>query len=685
MQHYRGRKDHWLLCGCITNVQRKLSLQKSFFLVLLFVLTVWQVAAQKESNTIIVTSPEGYPAIPGSIKFDPQVIQQLVRRSELHKYSDGDSAQIILHEALRQSIAMGYMDGIGRTLLDLGLISMERGRYNETHIYFAQAATYCRNAIKDKSLLGAYYHYNGILSFYEGAYANAVLYYYKALQESMNRNLPKCPTAYIYSNIAAVFLRLEQNNQALYYLNTGENIARKNGCIAALAYVYNNKGNWYMANNSLDTASIYYQRSLSLASKTHDLPALQAATANLGDIFIKQRKLHEAIAYLQRAMAISNNTNPYYSSIQPLYLMGYSYYLLKDYERAKEMLHAAITKAENLSINEDIANAYHMLSKVYEASGDYKQALALHEKYTVLKDSMLNSDKTSAINQLEVKYRTADKDRTLKSHELLITQQERSLERRNILIATAIAGLLILSIILLGVYRYYRQKQTLQSEQLRSLQQEQKIQILQAMMDGEEKERSRIGRELHDGVGGLLSAMKMNFSVIQNEHLDIGKKEHFTRVIHLLDETASEVRKTAHNLMPEMLYRHGLVEALSIFCEVSQGKGMQIYFQAYGDFKDLSDDMNLSVYRTIQELVQNIVKHSQATEALVQLMRHDHILSISVEDNGVGFDTAATSKGIGIQNMNNRIKAMDGQFAMVSGLGSGTKVYIEFDLQQFTL
>jgi signal transduction histidine kinase len=198
------------------------------------------------------------------------------------------------------------------------------------------------------------------------------------------------------------------------------------------------------------------------------------------------------------------------------------------------------------------------------------------------------------------------------------------------------------------------------------------------MINGEEKERSRLAKDLHDGVGGLLSATKMHLSILRNEQSISPNIDRFDNTISILDSATQEIRTIAHNLAPEILNNYGLDTALELFCESISNQNLQINYQSVGIIPRLKSNAELIVYRIAQELVNNIIKHAEATEAYVQLSHHNNFMTLSVEDNGKGMNES-DKKGIGIVNLKARAETLNGDFTITSAPNEGTTFYIEFD------
>ena len=387
--------------------------------------------------------------------------------------------------------------------------------------------------------------------------------------------------------------------------------------------------------------------------------------------------------YLQKALNLpANEINPYYSNIDQN--LGLAYLQLKDYNKAEQYFLSSLAIAEKFTMQADIVQLQKWLGDLHEEKGDYKKALYFQKQYQEMHEQLYTTARAQIVNDLEVKYRTAQKDKEITSNKLLITQQKSRIWKKNLLIASISTG--GLAIIVLAIL-FYNYRHRLQKKKLQMLQQEQELSMMQSMIEGEERERNRMARELHDGIGGMLSATRMYFEKLPDTHPTLTLADDYTEAIQLLDETLSEIRKSAHNLLPELVLRHGLPEAVRLYCnKVSRGKNTAVDFQYYGHLDTDNNSFHLSVYRIIQELLQNIFKHAKATEAIVQLSADSDVLSVTVEDNGIGMvEGIIPDHGFGLLSIRNRIKSLGGRFNINSVEGKGTYIYLEFDLQQHLL
>ncbi len=210
---------------------------------------------------------------------------------------------------------------------------------------------------------------------------------------------------------------------------------------------------------------------------------------------------------------------------------------------------------------------------------------------------------------------------------------------------------------------------------------------LNATIEGAEKERIRIARELHDGIGGLLAAAKRDFEMVKISY-DLHNKPDFTHGLVLLGEASAELRKTAHNMMPEILLQEGLVEAVAYFCHsVASNKTTRIHFQTIGAIPKFNSAFELTTYRIVQELVHNILKHAQASEALIQMSFSEELFDLTIEDNGIGIpeNIMVKTRGIGLKSIEDRLRTINGKMTIQKLQGHGTGIYLEIPIQKETV
>jgi signal transduction histidine kinase/Tfp pilus assembly protein PilF len=565
---------------------------------------------------------------------------------------------------------------------------IQAGAYDSAILTCRQGIPLCNNTDAGKLKLSSLYNYIGASFQFKGDFDSAVSYFYDAVKYAQQADSSSLQLLRIYNNLSLTFTRTLDRDKALLYLEKAEQLAKDNKLDGILVAILLNKGRIYKELGHLALSEQTFQRALQLSMVTKDIEQLTGVSArvtrlmlltNLGQLYFTQNKFAAARKVLEEALPLSDDANPYYQ-LPVRIALGRTYFKLNNGKAAEANLLQAIAIAGASKINDGLAEGHYYLAELYNARGEGQKAYDhLLKSYDV--EEMIRGDsRTKDSRLLEVKYRTAQKDKEIAEKKLAVVQKDRLLKTKNTWIAGISIGSLLLGVVLLGVYKNYKHRQRLQEQKMLAIEQSRHIELLKATAAGEEKERSRIAGNLHDGIGSIISAAKMNFSTLHTLESD---KAVFDKSMKLLNDAAFELRTTAHNLMPQMLLQEGLLAATKDFCErVSNSQSLAIEYQAYGNIVPQDKNVELFIYRIIQELVNNIIKHSGASKALVQLSMSDELLAITVEDNGKGIQpgAAGSNKGAGLKSLEEKIRMLNGQLTMESAAGKGTQVYIEFDL-----
>jgi len=611
-----------------------------------------------------------------------RIFTLITKASVMIKKGAFDSAHNLLEQALGLSLRTNFNDGVGQALTGLGVCDINKGNYDQALKHFNLALPYCKKAIFHKYVLAGLYNDIAITYSFQSQYLLAIRNYYNAL-EYINTNHINSPEvlSMIYANLGFIWMKQKQHDQALYYLKKAEQIEINNRLFDNLVKTYTIIGGLDIDNGDLVNGRAYTIKSIELSSRNYDSQSHYCALYNLA-VSYEGKEPAKALIYYHDALSYIS-ANPYYSNIDPFIGIANAYFNLNNLSEAENYLLLAIDKARKYKMIESLRSASKGVASVYAKEGNDKKAYEYLRIYSDLGDSLTNSKEILANHEFEVKYRTAEKDRDLIKNQLQITQQQNLLTKKNTWIWGVSVGAILLIISLISINSSYRRKQLVQTKEMQIIKQTQEIAELKAMVKGEEKERTRLGRELHDGIGGLFSAFTMSFNTLAKENEYLANTKSYKKAAFLLKEISSEVRKTSHNMMPEVLQHYSLPDAIRQFCDYmqdSKGSSLHIVFQSFGQFELIDNDLALSTYRIIQELIQNIVKHAHANYALVQLIMRENTLSITVEDNGIGFEMNKDNDGMGLLNLRSRIKSMNGSFSLESFKEKGTTVFIEFDL-----
>ena len=335
-----------------------------------------------------------------------------------------------------------------------------------------------------------------------------------------------------------------------------------------------------------------------------------------------------------------------------------------------------------------LAQVYLSLSECSKIKGDFKSALLYHESYAAYRDSVESIDQKILSAKMDAAYQKEQRQNeinSLKSNEEIL-----KLQTENRFYWIVFLGLLLLlALALFFVWRHNakrnlaitKQQIQINESRIRELEQQAQMVAMDAIIRGEQNERSRVAQDLHDGVGSLLSGVKLSLSAMKGNMLISEEMANaFERSIMQLDNAIAEMRRVAFNMMPEALVKYGLVDATKNFCaDINTSNQLKVIFEAINFDVTLDKSKEVIAFRIIQELVNNAIKHSAGTQAIVQLSSSDNWVSLIVEDNGKGLSDGANNvKGMGLESLNSRVQYLKGKMDVRSETGSGVSVLIEF-------
>ncbi|PSK90464.1 tetratricopeptide repeat-containing sensor histidine kinase [Taibaiella chishuiensis] len=592
--------------------------------------------------------------------------------------SNPDSALALCRIVYEDSKRMQFPDGMATALLWTGgVYMMARSEPKQALRYYRNAAPYCARAINVRSTLLLLLHTDMAAAFsVQGQYDSALVYYYKALTTVLQYNIKDArELAILNSNLAAIHYVLGQYEEAVPYIRTTIRISDSAGLPQPLFDALNSRASISITKGNLDSAARDIARMeampLTGARKERDIAYLK------GMICLKQKDTRAAIPLFRHALEQSGaNARDKSNNMSGL---GLAYFLEGAYTTSARYITEAIQLSEEAGISgRALLDNYENLAEIYDSARDYKNAYRYRSMAAKLNDSMYKMENTKNLNVLQTRYLTAEKNKVLAEKQLQLAIAEAGLRKKNIWIMWITGGTLIL----LVLAAWLSQKQRLQLQKAKTARQQQQVQQLKAVIEGEEKERSRIGRQLHDDIMVQLSIVKMGMEALPMAHPSIRDAEGYRSIVDQLNHTSRQLRQTAHNLMPDTLLEEGLVSAVLYFCRNAEKlTGIRFRFQHYGDIPPLASDIEVSIYRVIQELVQNIIKHADAQNALVQLSYRKGILSITVEDDGTGMPAEAPGPDkMGLKSIRTRIKALEGNMDIHACTPHGTSVTIELNL-----
>ncbi len=611
---------------------------------------------------------------------DTAEIKRLINQTKELRHVATDSAIKNLWIAYRLSTETRYVEGIARALINLGLMYMDKGNYRRSLQLYNTAIPYA-HILALTNPKGIVLLYNNIAAVYgnRNVIDSAAIYYYKALAKFEQYNVGDTALLLsIYCNLGGRLTTLERTQEARYYLDLAMLLAKATDNIAMLAKVYAAYTGVYSGEEkNIDSIRYYGNKALAIFKTVND-PASEITTyCNVGHTYLDEHNTAMALRYYSKALKVEKDVSEL--AYAPAYRgMGKTHLQLKNYAEAEKYYLKALELSRSVNSFVGINESYAALVAINIAKKNFKQAYEYRNEQANMSDSNLNAEKIHTFGQLEIKYRTSQKDKEIAEKKLLLVQKQNELTVKNFwLITVSILALLIIAL-LANIFRIRRQRQVLQ---ILNLKNEKEMEQLKATMQGEERERVRIARELHDGIMIQFSSVKMNLSAL-NESGTLFSDNKIKQIIGGLDEAIKDLRKSAHNLMPDMLLKEGLTEAVHYFCvKLQEGTDAEIHFQSYGAMPSIAPEYELMIYRMVQELLQNTLKHSGAGKLLVQFNYQPDMISLTVEDDGKGFDTNVISlhKGMGLYQIRERIRSLNGVFQIYQNKPKGSSVYIELE------
>jgi len=477
--------------------------------------------------------------------------------------------------------------------------------------------------------------------------------------------------SYSLNNIGIVNQNMGLYEKAIEYQERSIRIKEEIGDKYGLSGSYVNIGNNFLNLKRYDIAASYYLKAVAITRAIGDKEYLSNALNNLGNLYLITGKLTEAIPPIEESLRLRDSLDDTKGMVSCLNNLADVYIQKKMYDTAESKLNLALSMGlKAVNCKPEVNKVYFTLAKLFEAKGANDRALAMYKLYSSSKDSLYTDDLSQRFAELDTRYKSLEKEK-------IIQQQQFDITRKNYWIIS-ISGLLVLSV-LLG-YSWYKRYELRQERKIQAEIITQQDMSTKAVLQAEENERKRIAADLHDGVGQLMSAAKMNLSAFENDlpFKTEAQKSAYQKAIALVDESCKEVRSISHQMMPNALLKSGLSSAIKEFIDKIDSSIIKINLHTEGLNERLDSNVETVCYRVIQECVNNVIKHSGANRLEISLIKDLDGISATIEDNGKGFNSRELSKfeGIGLKNIRSRIQYLKGTVEFDSEPGKGTLVAI---------
>lgn len=548
-----------------------------------------------------------------------------------------DKAVEYYEQTIKIDEELGKGSDIAITLNNIALVYRSWGKYDKA-IENIEKSLRLRQSLNDQKGISKALNNLGLVYTEWKKYDQAILYFHESMKiEDSLKNIPEL--AVRLNNIGRVYFYLNQYDTALYYFEKTLAIHQKNNDLDNIALAYNNLGKVYKAENELTSATHYYTLALQLFDSLGKVPEKATVMANLSDLYHEMGFNNKALNLLDSSTAIAFKNNQM-TQLQQNYLY---------------------------------------FSGIYADEKNFEKSLEYYKKYTVVKDTIFSRESLKQLTDFQTKYEK-EKDQAI-----ILALEKENLEKtnqRNTYLFIAL-GIIILTLFLA---LYFRQRaaniKLVASQKIRKLEEEQKLIAAKLLVEGQEMERKRIATELHDGLGVVLSATKMQFSVIKEKNPD--NQELIDKASKMLEQATGDIRKISHNMMPGLLTRLGFYEAAGDLIEkINDTQSINAICTITGnDEERLPENNEIMLYRIVQELVNNTIKHARAANIHLNIMINPDSLNLVYTDDGKGFDVTEKigSNSIGLKSIQSRVSFLNGKMDIQSSPGKGVKYTIHIAL-----
>lgn len=613
---------------------------------------------------------------------------------------------------------------------------------NDSSIYYTHKALKSKKNIKDSlgvRLTILSYQLLALNNKNKGLYQESKKWHLKGAELSEKHKETNLYYTHIHG-LASTYVTLGKTKEALELFNKCIQFSNDEELILGS---YINLGSIYSSLSNYEKANDYLQKAKAICEKdTHRKQALVNVIINIGDNYLGIGETDKALTAFYDAKKISRDNRSYGLELIILGKIGTVLFNEKRDSEALLIFSNSLIKAVNLGNLDIEMNSYLMLEKLSVRKGDYRSAYSYGKHYYQIKDSIDNSQTQKEINSLEVKFKTLEKEKTIKQlqienlnkslniknkdadiekyklQEAIIAKQNENqvlqlqngvekrkneiallkekealkaveLDREKTIKYIVLVAFFILLVPIVGLLVIYYQKLQAQSllnqkekeineQQVLSLKKDQELKLIKASVRGQDQERKKIAQEMHDSVGGNLAAIKLQFSQLSN-HPDKLKL-----IYSQLDDTYEQVRNISHNLLPKKIRENEFVFLIKEYIntvEEASEINFNVSFYDEENINSLNKILQNELFSIFQELTTNTLKYAKAETIDIQLDLLNECLFFVYEDDGIGFDVSKTTLGIGLTNIKNRIENYNGILHIDSKANRGTNIHIEIPLK----
>lgn len=654
----------------------------NYTLLLLIILLLGNRSANSQPNKLRIDSLEA--VLQAQTQADTNRVKTLLTLAKTQYMSQPREATARANEGLLLAQQLKFVKGEALGHFQVGVFAFERGEFKAATEHM-NASLVIAERRHDLKKTGQIQNVLASICGQQGKFSEAVDLFIKCLKNAEQTHNQEGQVRAV-TNIGVTLERMLDEKEAIRYFQRGLAMVDTVKDKPMYSTLLSSLANAYLVLENEAKARPYIYRALQVAGAIGDAQNEGYMHQALGELAAKPNRQdwQTAIAQLSQALQLGEKIGDAALTNRSLIALGNVAQRQGKSAQAFDYYHRALGPAKEMQVYLNLEDIYEGLARTYADIGQYEKAFKNRTLQAIYSDSAKREKFVSEAQNLRAKYDAERKEAQNRLQASQLRVQQQIIRRRN---TQLIAGLAV-TVLLAGLgYMLYTRRRLQQQVELQQERQQLERLRASAVLEAEEAERRRIGSDLHDGVGQLLTAAKLNLHAL-SEQLGAqteGPQTMLQNALDVVDESFREVRSISHNLMPNALIKRGLALAVRDFLsKISPDDRLKIQLEVVGLDRGgrLDPTVENVLFRVIQELAQNIVKHAQATEMTLQIIRSNDELTIMVEDNGVGFDPAALGKdaGIGLKNIESRMAYLGGRADFDAAPGRGTTVILELPL-----
>ena len=584
-----------------------------------------------------------------------------------HVFEDPNLGKKYALKALQKATIIGYKKGIAKAYMRLGIAYDISSNTDSAEIKYDEAIAIYEQ-INDPKGVASGYNNKAMIYSNKGLFDKSIGLYFKALL-AFDKIADTLGQANTLNNIAVLYNDMFKHKLALKYAKQALILYQQIHHQKGIAAVYTNIALAFES-TQMDSTLYYHHAAAAIKLALNDQYGLGITYNDLATNYGELKQFDSAFFYFDKAYKIKQQFEDEYGMASVLTNKASVFLTAGNLEKQHEALLQALKITQKINNTKLLARITHALAHYYANKKNWAKAfefLVAHNKH---RNVMINEENTKQITELDAKYQSEKKDLLLANSALELKNSEAKIKQSRTQIGLLIAG--ILTLLTAGTLFWVIVKNKQKSAAiLRQIEQEHERN--KAIIFAEEKERIRIAKDLHDGPGQLLAAVKMNLSAIENPTAVLPP------IFKLLDDAITEVRNVSHSMMPLALINHDLTAALNELTNQIKTQ-ININTQLVDIPQNLPQTMQTSIYRIAQECINNTLKHAQASAINMQLIYHQTHLTFMFEDNGIGFNPQQQYNGVGMQNISSRVALLNGRVDIDSNAQIGTTITVEIPI-----